>query len=355
MITLWLVRILLGGLSLLSAALATFFTVLALESTFFPADTTPRGQLSEATLQEIRQETQAQVLQWSPAGHSGTIAEEKNRFGACVSELLGQIASQNKQNPINISFLGRVGLEDLFGLTFQDSQAATAFTEFFCEKRENPLDLAKIYAVGLDHYATYAMSLFSQEAMAQRVVTKNLNPEGPVSRYFSEAVPGEFIQDLLTNRVLTLFTASILALISLVFLVSLRIHSIARRIAIMDKTIRFGRLSTVPTWLSARAEGPVRRAQEHQRSLAEQGLRVVSAEVKEDTSGPSIVLTLENTSDRLLKAKALFTFFDNKKRQVGDQESPEFSVGPKDIYTLVTPVPANDGSWTNWRSEIVNS
>lgn len=355
MFTLWLVRILLGGLSIASAALAALVAILALESTLFPSNTTQPGELSEAALQEIRQETQTQILTWAPAGNSALIAEQKKKFGDCVSDLISQVASHKGENPINVSFLGRVGLEDLFGLSFHDSQAAASFADFFCEKKGNPVDFAKMITVGLDQYVTYAMSIFSQEAVAQRVVTTSRVPEGPVSQYFSAAVPREFIHDLQTNRVLALFTASILGLISLVLLVSLRIHSIARKVAVMDKTIRFGRLSSIPTWLSAKAEGPVRHIVDRQKGLADQGLRVVAAEVKEEANGPSIVLTLENTSNQSLKAKALFTFFDKKKRPVGDLESPEFSVGPQEVYTLVTPVPPNDGSWTNWRSEIVNT
>ena len=156
-----------------------------------------------------------------------------------------------------------------------------------------------------------------------------------------------YLSQLLHQPAGIVFIAALIVVFAGVLVLAFRMAAVQRKLTLIDRSVRYGSLSA-----QSKQTTHARRVLDSAKALAEEGIYVAAADVELEADPKMIVLTVANATQAPKRATAYFSFFNAEEEKVGDHQTSPFTVPPEGIYNLRTAVPANDGSWIKWRSEI---
>lgn len=196
---------------------------------------------------------------------------------------------------------------------------------------------------GVESFALAQLEQAAAAAARERMGQQLLALQAGQPRSWRAAIEDYWRKLPADGSLMTVLAVFVLLLI-LFLILMLRMTSMHRKLALIDRSVRYGTL--------AKQGSATHRVLNSAKALIEQGIYVAAADVELDQDPKVIVLTVANATQAPKTATAHFTFFNAAEQQVGDHRSPPFTVPAEGIYNLRTQVPANDGSWVKWRSEI---
>ena len=218
-----------------------------------------------------------------------------------------------------------------------------SMSDFVCAALKNPKSEDHIDKLGMDQFVAESMHYMQSSQLEGLSGSTDL-----LSTIKSEITL--VLRSIVSNPLIVLTVAAASLLILLVFYLLLRVTALSGKMQLSDKAKRYDLSSKKQ---KKRAEPSLeQRALPKESELQEKGLYVAAAEVITDVEPKVIQLTVANSTQEERTAIANFTFYNADGVEVGLQDSGKFLVPAKGVVTVRTEVPANDGTWVKWRSEI---
>ena len=277
------------------------------------------------------------------AAASGDVAWVGEEIHACVAAAQSRIKSDTYAPLPAIPSRSAIDWERLASMTTNaNGTAPAALVAAVCgahaSASDEDLRASGIESIALAQIEQAAMGAVREKEQHQQPV---LQDTPPVTR---RSMLEDYARKLPPEGMLLAVIAILGLLMAMFLVIILRVTALHRKLTLIYRSVRYGTLSN--------QDSVTRRALNSAKELAEQGVYVAAADVELDQHPKVIVLTLANAMQLPQKATVHFSFFNADEQKVGDHRTAPVTVPAEGIYNLRTPVPANDGSWVKWRSEI---